>query len=45
MILDRRFLPAGWGTVGYRLNRIFGERGFAFMLRQAMKGVEKQTRG
>ena len=44
MILDRRFSPSGWGRVGYALNRLVGERGFRFMLRQAMKGVEKQTR-
>ena len=44
MILDRRFRPAGWGRVGYALNRFFGARGFAFMLRQALKGVEKRQR-
>ena len=44
MILDRKFSPSGWGRVGYALNRLVGERGFRFMLRQAMKGVEKQTR-
>jgi hypothetical protein len=43
MILDRKFRPAGWGRVGYALNRIFGRRGFGFMLRQALKSVEKQA--
>ena len=43
MILDRKFRPAGWGRVGYALNRIVGRRGFAFMLRQALKNVEKQA--
>ena len=43
MILDRKFRPAGWGRVGYALNRVFGRRGFAFMLRQALKSVEKQA--
>ena len=43
MILDRKFRPAGWGRVGYALNRIVGKRGFAFMLRQALKNVEKQA--
>ncbi len=42
MVLDRTFRPTGWGRVGYALNRIFGTRGFAFMLRQALKGVEKR---
>src|SRR5437016_7642928 len=42
MVLDRKFRPAGWGRVGYALNRIFGRRGFEFMLRQALKNVEKQ---
>ena len=42
MILDRKFRPAGWGRVGYAFNRIFGRRGFEFMLRQALKNVEKQ---
>jgi len=42
MILDRRFRPTGWGRAGYALNRVFGARGFAFMLRQALKGVEKR---
>jgi hypothetical protein len=44
MVLDRKFRPGGWGRVGYALNRLFGERGFGFMLRQALKGVEKQAR-
>ena len=43
MILDRKFRPAGWGRVGYALNRVFGRRGFEFMLRQTLKGVEKQV--
>ena len=42
MILDRRFRPTGWGRVGYALNRIFGQRGFTFMLRQMLKAVEKR---
>jgi hypothetical protein len=44
MILDRRFRSGGWGRFGYVLNRIAGERLFASMLRQALKGVEKQAR-
>lgn len=43
MILDRRFRPGGWGTVGYVLNRLAGERLFASMLRQALQSVEKQA--
>jgi len=43
MILDRKFHPAGWGRVGYALNRIFGRRGFELMLRQALKGVQEQA--
>ena len=43
MVLDRKFRRAGWGRVGYALNRIFGRRGFGFMLRQALKSVEKQA--
>jgi len=43
MILDRKFRPTGWGPIGYGFNRIFGQRGFRYMLRQALKGVEKQT--
>jgi Polyketide cyclase / dehydrase and lipid transport len=43
MVLDRRFRPAGWGRVGYALNRVFGRRGFAFMLRQTLKAIEKQA--
>ena len=43
MVLDRKFRPAGWGRVGYALNRIVGRRGFGFMLRQALKSVEKQA--
>jgi hypothetical protein len=42
MILDRRFRPTGWGRVGYALNRVFGARGFSFMLRQMLKAVEKR---
>jgi len=46
MILDRRFRPTGWGRFGYTLNRIFGPRGFAFMLRQVLKAVEnRQAQG
>ena len=41
MVLDRRFRPAGWGRFGYVVNRIGGKRGFGFMLRQALRGVEK----
>ena len=41
MVLDRRFRPAGWGRVGYVLNRIAGQRLFASMLRQVLKRVEK----
>jgi len=44
MVLDRRFRPGGWGRAGYALNRVVGRRGFAYMLRQALKGVEKQSR-
>ena len=44
MVLDRKFRTSGWGTIGYGLNRIFGERGFGFMLRQALKGVERRAR-
>ena len=43
MVLDRKFRPAGWGRVGYALNRIVGRRGFGFMLRQALKSVEKRA--
>ena len=43
MVLDRKFRPAGWGRVGYALNRIFGRRGFEFMLRRALKSVEKRA--
>jgi|SRR5262249_7161982 len=43
MILDRTFRPSGWGRIGYALNRVFAERGFRYMLRQALKGVEKQA--
>jgi hypothetical protein len=43
MILDRRFRPAGWGRLGYALNRIFGPGIFESMLRQALKSVEKQA--
>jgi hypothetical protein len=43
MVLDRTFRPAGWGRVGYALNRILGRRGFEFMLRQALKSIEKQA--
>ena len=42
MILDRQFHPGGWGRIGYALNRMAGERLFASMLRQALKGVEKR---
>ena len=42
MILDRRFRPTGWGRCGYALNRLFGRRGFTFMLRQMLKAVEKR---
>jgi polyketide cyclase/dehydrase/lipid transport protein len=45
MVLDRSFRPGGWGRVGYALNRLFGARGFAFMLRQMLKAVEKQPAG
>jgi hypothetical protein len=45
MILDRSFRSGGWGRVGYLLNRVFGARGFAFMLRQMVKAVEKQAPG
>ncbi|HET7737528.1 MAG TPA: hypothetical protein VFK32_03040 [Tepidiformaceae bacterium] len=43
MILDRQFRPSGWGRIGYALNRIAGERRFASMLRDGLKGVEAQT--
>lgn len=44
MVLDRQFSPTGWGRAAYALNRVFGKRGFAYMLRRALKGVEKQSR-
>ena len=44
MVLDRQFRQTGWGRVGYVLNRVFGSPGFASMLRQTLKGVEKAAR-
>ena len=44
MVLDRQFRAAGWGRAGHALNRIGGERLFASMLRQALKGVENAAR-
>lgn len=45
MILDRKFRPDGWGRPAYLLNRVVGARGFTFMLKQALKGVEKRQAG
>jgi hypothetical protein len=41
-ILDRCFRPGAWERIGHALNRLAGERLFASMLRQALKGVEKR---
>lgn len=44
MVLDRQFRSDRWGRAGHVLNRLGGERLFASMLRQALKGVQNAAR-
>ena len=43
MTLDRRFRRCSAGRIGYAFNRVMGRPGFGFMLRQALRAVERRS--